>query len=231
MTQQGAERVDFRHHEIEQGLHARDVAQVGMHQQIDVRHRFRHRVEHADQVFFHIADLQRQGPYSDAGFHAQQHADHVVAARGHDRVGHQRAKPFRGMNILQRAIEYDHGMAVEVGGAVHAAMASDIRPACIERPWRVGELPADERAVLAFAGAQGDVGLALREIEELIRDQQVDAHGRVTRVKYIEHPRDEAVRHSLRACQAHRAARGGVGRSDLAVEAGDRGFHGFGMRA
>jgi hypothetical protein len=131
--------------------------------------------------------------------------------------------------MSQRAIEEDHGMTVEIAGTFHASMPSDIGAAGVERPWRVGQLAADEDAVPAFTGPESDVGLALGEVEIVVRDQQIDAHRRIARVKHVEQPRNETVCHPFRAGQAHRAARRGVGRGDLAVEAGDRGFHGFGM--
>jgi hypothetical protein len=128
------------------------------------------------------------------------------------------------------AIEGDDGVAVEIARGFGAAVPSDIGAAGVDRPRRVGELAADERAVLAFPGAQRNVGFALRQVEILVGDEEIDAQGRIARVKHVEHPWNETVGHSFGTGQPHRARWRGVGRGDLAVEAGDRRFDGFRVR-
>jgi hypothetical protein len=60
-----AEGSDFGNDEIEEGAHARGVSQVGMHQEINLRHKLGKRVYHPHELVRRISELYRQDRQAD----------------------------------------------------------------------------------------------------------------------------------------------------------------------
>jgi len=146
------------------------------------------------------------------------------------RARRDRAQPQRRRVALHRPGEFDDAMPGNLLGLARPAVRVDIGAAREDGPGHVGDPADDQRAVLRGALPDRELDLALREIEELLRHDELGAQRRMARMKLVEQPhRHQTMRGRGRAGDAHQPTAARIAGNELALEARDRGFHALGM--
>ena len=77
--------------------------------------------------------------------------------------------------IRDQAAKTNYVVLVDFLKPFRLAVITDIRSACKQRPWHVGQLAADESIVLRRCRAERDVGLAFGKVEDPVHHHEFNA--------------------------------------------------------
>src|SRR5271154_2392472 len=77
-------------------------------------------------------------------------------------------------------------MVIDILNTFWRSMTLDTGAARVNRPWRIPNLALDQGIILGSARADGDVDLALRQVEDPVADHEFDAQTRVACLERID---------------------------------------------
>ena len=83
------------------------------------------------------------------------------------------------LHMRELVAERDPVALVEQGGAGFLLGGDPVRGAAIDRPGDRGDAPSDQRLARRVAGADRDIGIALRQVERLIADDDIQSDQRM----------------------------------------------------